>query len=222
MSKITTNDGLSQGSNYFRFEDSLGFMWITGNDAVNRYDGSRVKVYNLNKYFLNCPNLSQGYGFAEDNLTNIYIGSTNGLYIYNRNQDKFTLHKVYVGKDQTAMPIAFKNGKIWCYNKRFELITFDVQTKKTTSFGKLPLPEMKSIHVYDLGSNTFYFRFPFLVDETIWFVDANQVLTYNIKTKKIQFPLKAFTDKVDLSFYQACYDKKSRSVFIVCSDEIIK
>ena len=51
VSKVTTDDGLSQGSNYFRFEDSLGFMWITGNDAVNRYDGSRVKVYNLNKYF---------------------------------------------------------------------------------------------------------------------------------------------------------------------------
>ena len=46
ISKLTTDEGLSQGSNYFRFEDSKGFMWITGNDAVNRFDGSRVKVYN--------------------------------------------------------------------------------------------------------------------------------------------------------------------------------
>ena len=109
ISKLTTDEGLSPGSNYFRFEDSKGFMWITGNDAVNRYDGSRVKVYNLNKYFNKCPNLQQGYGFAEDNLGTLYIGSVNGLYVYHRDEDNFTLVKIYAGSEQTAMPIVFKN-----------------------------------------------------------------------------------------------------------------
>ena len=222
VSKVTTDDGLSQGSNYFRFEDSLGFMWITGNDAVNRYDGSRVKVYNLNKYFSNCPNLQQGYGFAEDDKTNVYVGSINGLYIYNRNQDKFTLQKIYGGYDETVMAIAYKDDKVWCYNKQFEIVSFDVKTKKITNFGKLPLPAMKSIHIYDIGANIFYCRFPFLVDDAIWIVDANQVLTFNIKTKAIEFHLKALTDKKVLKFYASCYDAKSKSIFIGGDNKILK
>lgn len=95
ISKLTPDDGLSQGSNYFRFEDSKGFMWLTCNDAINRYDGKMVKVYNLDAYFKSCPNLQQGYGFAEDSESNIYIGSTKGLYIYNRKQDNFTLLKIF-------------------------------------------------------------------------------------------------------------------------------
>jgi hypothetical protein len=59
INKLTQDDGLSQGSNYFRYEDSHGFMWITGNDALNRYDGSSVKVYNLKYYFKKCPALQQ-------------------------------------------------------------------------------------------------------------------------------------------------------------------
>lgn len=64
-------------------------MWITSNDAMNRFDGKMVKVYNTDNYFSNCPNLQQCYGFAKDDKSNIYIVSIRGLYIYNRNQDKF-------------------------------------------------------------------------------------------------------------------------------------
>ena len=50
VSTLSQDDGLSQGSNYFRFEDSHGFMWITGNDALNRYDGENVKfIFQLDK-----------------------------------------------------------------------------------------------------------------------------------------------------------------------------
>lgn len=80
IEKISQDDGLSQGSNYFRFEDSKGFMWITANDAINRYDGSNVKVYNLKYYFKNSPTLQQGYGFAEDSK-NLYIDPTRRLHM---------------------------------------------------------------------------------------------------------------------------------------------
>ena len=103
-------------------------MWLTGNDALNRYDGKMVKVYNLDKYFLHCPNLQQGYGFAEDDESNIYIGSTRGLYIYLRSQDKFALQKIF--NDAVAMPFAFKDGKIWCFNLKYQLATYDVKTKE--------------------------------------------------------------------------------------------
>ena len=197
-------------------------MWITGNDAVNRYDGSRVKVYNLNKYFNKCPNLQQGYGFAEDNLGTLYIGSVNGLYVYHRDEDNFTLVKIYAGNDQTAMPIVFKNGKIWCYNKQYKLASYDVKNQKVEYIASLPLPAMKSIHIYDLNLDIFYYRYPFLADNTLWFIDTEQVLCFNINNKKISFPLKSINNKEYLKFYSATYNATSKSVFLGCINKIIK
>ncbi len=95
--RLTQDDGLSQGPNYFRFEDRHGFMWITGNDALNRYDGSTVKVYNLRYHFKNFPALQQGYGFAEDGCY-LYIGSTRGLYRYEYERDQFGLIEIFAGE----------------------------------------------------------------------------------------------------------------------------
>ena len=138
-------------------------MWLTCNDALNRYDGKTVKVYNLDKYFDKCPNLQQGYGFAEDKQGNIYIGSVRGLYIYHRNEDRFSLQKIYKNAtDDIAMPIGFQDGKIWCFNKQYHLATFDVKTKKVTTVTQLQLAPLKSVHIYEMSNNCFYYHYPFI------------------------------------------------------------
>lgn len=117
ISTLTHDDGLSQGSNYFSYEDSLGFVCIAVNDAINRYDGNFVKVYKKDQYFENCKNLAQGYGFADDEKYNIYIGSPNGLYVYIRKNARFNVKFLFPkGQEQTVFPIGFTNGKIWHQN----------------------------------------------------------------------------------------------------------
>ena len=187
ISRLTPDDGLSQGSNYFRFEDSQGFMWISANDAVNRYDGSFVKVYNLDKYFINCPNLQQVYGFAEDDKSNIYAGSIRGLYIYHRNLDKFSLRKLFKDSaDQTIMPVAFKKGIVWCFNKRCQLIAYDIAADTVTRVIQLPLPARSSVHIYDLPDDPFYFRWPFIdTANNIWFINRDRIVYYDIDHGKV-------------------------------------
>lgn len=219
ISKLTPDDGLSQGSNYFRFEDSRGFMWITSNDALNRFDGKMVKVYNTDNYFSNCPNLQQGYGFAEDDKSNIYIGSIRGLYIYNRNQDKFHLQKIFKnGSDDNAMPICFRNGKIWCFNKQYQLATYDVKTKKVALVAQFSIPPMPSIHIYELSQNVFYNRFPF-VDKnyTIWIVGYHQIETYNIKSKSI----KKIETQTNSEFYSSYYISNENRILIGTDNGIL-
>lgn len=191
MKRLAQDDGLSQGSNYFRYEDSKGFMWITGNDALNRYDGSTIKVYNLNRYFKDCPPLQQGYGFAEDDESNVYVGSVNGLYIYHRKTDKFTLHKIYADSDEgLAMPFAFKDGKIWCFNKKHEVATYHVANGKITYIVKVPLPVANSVHVYDmlgLDGFSFYYRFPLFDNyNNLWFFGAQEIYKFNKHKKSLQ------------------------------------
>lgn len=219
ISKLTPDDGLSQGSNYFRFEDSRGFMWITSNDALNRFDGKMVKVYNTDNYFSNCPNLQQGYGFAEDDKSNIYIGSIRGLYIYNRNQDKFHLKKIFKnGSDDNAMPICFRNGKIWCFNKQYQLATYDVKTKKVALVAQFSIPAMPSIHIYELTQNVFYNRFPFIDNNnTIWMVGYRQIETYNIKSKSI----KKIETNTNSEFYSSYYISNENRILIGTDNGIL-
>lgn len=222
--KLTPDDGLSQGSNYFRFEDSKGFMWLTCNDAVNRYDGRMVKVYNLDTYFKNCPSLQQGYGFAEDSESNIYIGSTKGLYIYHRKQDNFTLQKIFNNApDDVAMPIGFKNGKIWCFNRQFQISTYDITTKKVAYQTQIPIPTLSSVHIYQILSNPFYYHFPFIDHENnIWVMGANSIASYNVETKNISFPLNKFIIENKQTIFSSAYDKTTNTIFLGTQNSIIK
>jgi len=213
INKLSQDDGLSQGSNYFRFEDSHGFMWITGNDALNRYDGSSVKVYNLKYYFKNCPALQQGYGFAEDK-NYLYIGSTRGLYRYDYQKDEFTLIKIFQKeRTTTAMPIGFSNGKVWCFNEDWQLASFDVKTKIVKLETKIPLKPINSVHIYDNRGNIFYWRFPFIDKNfNICFTGKQNIALYHLKSKKISFPLNHFPEFKNVVFTSCAYDRENDNI----------
>lgn len=216
VSKITQNQGLSQGSNYFWHEDDKGFVWLTGNDALNRYDGSSVKTYNLSYFFKNCPTLQQGYGFTEDG-NYLYIGSTRGLYIYNYELDEFTLVDIFKNlfKTKTAVPIGFYKGKIWIFNETYQLASYNVTSKLVKMEAKIPLEPIKSVHIYDSENNPFYFRMPFLdVDNTICFVGKNTLVTYNLDSKKTEFPLKKLGFAPTITFLSSAYDKQQNTIYL--------
>jgi signal transduction histidine kinase/ligand-binding sensor domain-containing protein len=220
---LSQDQGLSQGSNYFRYEDSKGFMWLTCNDAINRYDGAMVKVYNLNKYFMDCPNLQQGYGFAEDAQSNIYIGSVNGLYIYHRKQDKFTLQKIFTDNtDAVAMPFAFYKGKVWCFNKEFQVATYDVLSKKIEVVIQLPLAHLLSVNVYQLPRNMFYFHWPMIDKQGILYASSsNNIASYHIDTKQMNEPCKELLAQHQLSIYATCYDSTTNTIYFGTDKGII-
>lgn len=216
MTRITQDDGLSQGSNYFWFEDRKGFIWVTCNDALNRYDGSSVKVYNLKYFFKNCPALQQGYGFAEDE-SHLYIGSTRGMYIYNYQLDEFTLVDIYKGntKNKTAIPIAFADGKIWIFNETYQLMSFDVKTKVIKLEAQIPMQPIKSVHIYGDDGNVFYFRMPFLDNHrTLCFIGSKELITYNLDSKKINFPCKELQINTSVTFQSSAYDKQNDALYL--------
>lgn len=195
-------------------------MWITCNDALNRYDGNLVKVYNLNKYFKGCPNLQQGYGFAEDEESNIYIGSTRGIYIYHRSTDKFTLQRIFpADKDALAMPIACRGGKIWCFNKRYEIATYRIADHKIDYIGRVPLPELSSVHIYNLIGDGFYERWPFQDrNNALWFVGRNTVFTLNPDTRTIR-EIGAFAQlQRKPAFHSSCYDQQHNRLLMGAED----
>ena len=76
---ISIPEGLSNATVNYIFQDSNGFIWISTNDGLNRYDGNNIKV------FKNDPNDSTTiptndcYAIAEDAEGFIWIGVSNNI-----------------------------------------------------------------------------------------------------------------------------------------------
>jgi signal transduction histidine kinase/ligand-binding sensor domain-containing protein len=199
-------------------------MWITCNDAVNRYDGKTVKVYNLNKYFKDCPNLQQGYGIVQDDEADIYIGSIRGLYTYHRGQDKFTLQKIFSDvADNVAMPFACKDGKVWCYNSKYEIATYEVATGRVTYITRFAIPPIPSVHIYQIVDNVFYYRQPFIDNQNnIWVIGEKEIAGYNTLSRKMTYPLEDYLKKNKCSLFCSDYDSSSGTLYCGTQNGILK
>ena len=82
--RITIEDGLSQTTAQYIFQDSKGYMWIGTSDGLNRYDGYEFKVYRYKEG--DKKSLSGNYISAinEDKYGNIWIGTSRGLNKINK------------------------------------------------------------------------------------------------------------------------------------------
>lgn len=111
-------DGLSHSSVWAAMKDSRGYMWFGTNDGLNRFDGSKFKVYrripgndtSLGNNFIHC--------IFEDHYGNFLVGTKEGLYSYNPQNETFThisLNNKNRDNDKTSIHaiISDTNGNIW-------------------------------------------------------------------------------------------------------------
>jgi signal transduction histidine kinase/ligand-binding sensor domain-containing protein len=77
--RITIEDGMSQASAQYLFQDSKGYMWIATSDGLNRYDGNEFDIYRYKEE--SNVSLSGNYITAinEDIYGNIWVGTSRGL-----------------------------------------------------------------------------------------------------------------------------------------------
>lgn len=77
--RITIEDGLSQTTAQYIFQDSSGYMWIGTSDGLNRYDGYEFQIYRYKEG--DKKSLSGNYISAinEDKNGDIWIGTSRGL-----------------------------------------------------------------------------------------------------------------------------------------------
>lgn len=86
---FSVEDGLSSNSVRAIMQDKYGFMWLGTDDGLNRYDGTTIKVYNLN------PQGSNDYiSSLYDTTDNIWVGTEGGVYIFDYETESFELFKV--------------------------------------------------------------------------------------------------------------------------------
>mgnify|MGYP001479674379 CR=1 FL=1 len=113
-------DGLSESSVRYIFQDSNGFIWITTDNGLDKYDGYSIKQYQY--LHDDSTSISQGQGDVvfEDKKGNIWISTSNGnINRLNPETEKFDRFPVYqvpnaqLGGSLGAMD-EDASGHIWC------------------------------------------------------------------------------------------------------------
>lgn len=99
------------------YQDRDGIIWIATEDGLNRYDGAKFTVYRNEKD--NPHSLLNDYVHTlyEDSQGHFFIGSLNGLQIYDRATDSFTTIPMYLSNGEPITPyiatiVERNNGEI--------------------------------------------------------------------------------------------------------------
>lgn len=145
-------------------EDSRGNIWSAG-DRLLRFspDGQQLEIFERNQFSRNGLDYSEMFTLAEDNMQNLWIGTSNGLFIFNYAKQQF--HTVIYWPDsyKHSPPLLeatdiwqHPNGDVWVSSWGYGVLVFDssiTRLKKrlyhpsnTTinmTFCMLPLPDGK-------------------------------------------------------------------------------
>ena len=140
---LSAAEGLSQSSVIAIEQDRLGQMWFGTRDGLNRYDGSKFRVFRNDPNDSTSISNSDILSIEEDKAGNIWVGTYNGLNCYNPLTDAFKryLHsdaENSLGNNTVWCVTETKNGEIWVgtsnglsiYNKtKEEFINFSTSKK---------------------------------------------------------------------------------------------
>ncbi|RTE55261.1 hypothetical protein EHW67_01460 [Arenibacter aquaticus] len=135
---ISFKDGLSDNRIGAILQDSAGFMWLSTQLGIDKYDGQEVKTYFL-------PNENnQVNSLVQDKRGRIWVTTTGGLFYFNIECDQF---KRYTSSDpyinnilEGYIPnaLALDSGALWCSTTNSEIIVLFPYEEKADEVIKMP------------------------------------------------------------------------------------
>ncbi len=112
--RISTEDGLLDNSTISIAQDSTGFMWFGTINGLSRHDGSGFKNYMFKTSDAGSPAYANIVSLYCDSRKTLWVGTSNGLKVYNEQLDIFEDVKVFGKDDFTVFSILEDNSKrLW-------------------------------------------------------------------------------------------------------------
>ncbi len=93
--QYTIKNGLNSNNLNFLYKDNEDILWIAGSAGMNKLDIIKNTIIDQNKQY---PGIhSEIYSIEEDNNSNLWMGSNNGLLKYNKKTQSFYVFKAEQG-----------------------------------------------------------------------------------------------------------------------------
>lgn len=115
--KINQSQGLSSSRITGIVKEKNGFIWVSTQNGLNRYDGHSVKVYNKQNSNIESNEISSLYLDSENRIWLTTYGG--GLSLYNKTKDNFISYKksseneFSIVSDRINVIIENSNGHFW-------------------------------------------------------------------------------------------------------------
>ncbi len=101
FTRLNNEDGLSHSEVKAILQDSYGYMWIGTRNKLNRYDGSEFKVLDCYDPVANRRNNNIA-ALCEDVNRLLWIGTDDGVFVYDPALETFTYLERWLNPDQSA------------------------------------------------------------------------------------------------------------------------
>jgi ligand-binding sensor domain-containing protein/signal transduction histidine kinase len=82
-------DGLSNNTVISIMQDKDGFMWFGTKEGLNRFDGYKIKVFNLDEDYERSLTKDLIYSLTTDQQGTMWVGAQKGLYRYEAEKERF-------------------------------------------------------------------------------------------------------------------------------------
>lgn len=193
-------NGLSSNNATCVIVDKDEFVWIGTRTGLNRYDGTRFKIF--------MHNAAQSYSIGSDNITMLYEGNDGSLWIvHDRGLSKWDKHNhhfqnllyeewqmppgTYISRimdyDATHLFVATTNGLLLIHKGNFKIT-------------KIPLPYDNKLSAY-------------IHNRQIWYLYNNRLNVYDIDTKKSMTISQSNLDQA-VAAYISHYDEVKDALYI--------
>jgi ligand-binding sensor domain-containing protein/DNA-binding response OmpR family regulator/nitrogen-specific signal transduction histidine kinase len=182
-----TSDGLSQNSVMCIVQDKMGFMWFGTRNGLNRFDGRSFKVYRHGDmpYSLGNDHINVLYEGPDDEL---WIGTSQGVYIYTPRDDTFRHFNVRTAEGKTVSGdinvITGNSQYIYIASTTYGVYVYDIHNKKLTfkptnggpSIFSMAVDKSGTLWVGYYRSGLNYTRDNFLTTHSVYTDSGKQVL----------------------------------------------
>jgi signal transduction histidine kinase/ligand-binding sensor domain-containing protein/AraC-like DNA-binding protein/AmiR/NasT family two-component response regulator len=185
ISKLSTEEGLSSNTIYSILQDDKGFIWISTEQGLNKFDGKNLTHFATGKgrYGLS-HNRTQTMLLAPDG--NIWAGTSDGLNIYDYTSDSIIkvrnntkpLQLVY--NDITVLSTSVDKSKIWMGTYGNGVNYFDWEKKEFFALALPKLPDTPDpLNVMSLLEDD---------NKRLWIgTQTNGLYRYDLKEKRLEF-----------------------------------
>lgn len=124
-------DGLSHSTIFGINQDKEGNMWFATYDGVNKYDGYNFTVYR--HQYMNPHSIASDIArcVAIDDADRLWVGTREGLSLYNRRKDAFSNYYYKKGGQNVAITSIAPMQKDWLMlSTADEILLFDVKNER--------------------------------------------------------------------------------------------
>ncbi|TDE12823.1 ligand-binding sensor domain-containing protein [Dyadobacter psychrotolerans] len=179
---LTTRDGLIQGSVYHFLEDNRGYMWMSTQAGLNRFDGREFASYVHDD--LNASSISKGEvrGIAQAPNGDIWVGTEVGLSRFVAKTNRFENHylKTKKGKAIYSQHLAFyaDDSTVWYLNDRQGIVRMNYHS------GKQTILFADANFSYQFKTQIIHFD---PVGQIIWLIQPTGILKLNNRRRNISF-----------------------------------